>query len=241
MWLTVAAPFILCTHRSPFSVHYLNNFFKLHLWFHMLILNLNLAIVAALLNINKIQLSWKRSDPFQPPGVPRYRVHASCHAVIQPRAPDQIQVWFMSSVSAFTPHVLLLWTCWSNPTAVAICLLTCVGGGGKGQWNENDQTWLNCCIYLWIETGCLSECLSVYVSICLTSLLALCFLSTGRDLLLQSAIVDTDQIHQKLFKQISLNLNLCFCFLGSLIVTIFSLTQIKDLLVLLCTLTCICM
>lgn len=56
-------------------------------------------------------------------------------------------------------------------------------GRNRGQWNENDQTLLNCCIYMWLETGCLSECLSVYLSISLASVLAPCFMSVGRDLL----------------------------------------------------------
>lgn len=55
----------------------------------------------------------------------------------------------------------------------------CRRWGAKGQCNENDQTWLNCCIYLWFETGCLSECLSVCLSICLASVLAPCFVSVG--------------------------------------------------------------
>lgn len=33
---------------------------------------------------------------------------------------------------------------------------------GEGHWNENDQTWLNCCIYLWFR-----DRMSVWMSICL--------------------------------------------------------------------------
>lgn len=104
----------------------------------------------------------------------------------------------MSAVSAFTSHDLLHWSCWSNPTAVVICLLTCVGGEGRRvsamKMTRPDLIVVSIC-------GSRQDvCLNVYLSVCPSvSLLswrhALCQLV--ETLWLQSAIMGTDLIQQE--------------------------------------------
>lgn len=118
---------------------------------------------------SKIQLPFKSSDPFQPCWGSETRGACLLSHPQPAQAPtDQIQVWLMSVVSAFTLHVCLRWNCWPNPTAVVICLCMCGRGGTEVREMKMTRPYL---IVVSIRGLGQDVCLSVYLSICPSVLL----------------------------------------------------------------------
>lgn len=106
----------------------------------------------------------KQVTHFCPLRLQRHRVHACCHTISQPRAP---QIKYRYDLCPLSQPSHCMFSCigvGQTPTAVVICLLTCVGGEGakvsEMKMTRPDLIVVSIC-------GLRQDvCLNVYLSIC---------------------------------------------------------------------------